>query len=474
MSSLTRAEHHRVRTGSGTPTGTAAATLTVTAAGTFLMLVAFTVPLTTLTAAAAALAAGSGAQAWILSAMPLGAAAGLLAAGALGDDRGRRRVFVIGAVLLAVASVLAALAPTAALLIVARIVQGLGGAALLACGLGLIGHAFPDGKARTRATAVWGAALGAGVAAGPVVAAGLAALGGWRLPYLVTGVAAVALALAGRSRLDESRAAQPRPLDAAGTLLLGLGVAALLGGLIEGRTGWVRPTTLGLLVVGLALLATFVAVEHRSSAPMLDLELFRRGDFVVATVGALASGAGILALSNVVPVLIQRGLGDSALLASLVLLAWSATSALTALAARWLPAGWNPRSQLVTGLLVVGGGQLMMLGITPESGPSRLLPGLLLAGAANGLLNAALGHQAVASVPADRTAMGSGANNTARYLGSAIGIAACSVLINQGGADAGPPGITRGWDLAVIVTAAISLASALLVALTRHLSASTG
>jgi MFS family permease len=459
MSSTARAARPDVRTGSGT--------LAVTSASTFLMLVVFTLPLTTITGTAAELAAGPGAQAWILSGMPVGAAAGLLAAGALGDDRGRRRVFVLGALVLAAASVLAALASTATVLVVARVVQGLGGAALIACGLGLIGQAYLDSAARARATAVWGAALGAGVAAGPVLAAVLAGWGGWRLPYAATAAAAALLAVAGLRVLAESRAEQPRALDLVGTVTLGLGTATLLGGLIEGRSGWTQPLTLLLLAGGIVLMAAFVLVEHRSRRPMLDLGLFRHADFVGATVGALASGASILALSNVVPVVVDRGLGAGGLLSSVVLLAWSATSAVTALAARWLPQSWTPRAQLVTGLVVVGVGQLAMLGITPGDSPARLLPGLFLAGAANGLLNAALGRQAVASVPADRSAMGSGANNTARYLGSAIGIAACSVIVNHAGADAGPAGITSGWNAAVAMTAAISLIGALVVAIVR-------
>ena len=459
MSSTTPATRPDVRTGSGT--------LAVTAASTFLMLVAFTLPLTTVTDSATELTAGPGAQAWILSGMPVGAAAGLLAAGALGDDRGRRRVFVLGALVLAAASVLAALAPTATVLVISRIVQGIGGAALIACGLGLIGQAYPDNAARARATAVWGAALGAGVAAGPVLAAVLAGVGGWRLAYAATATAAMVLAVAGFRVLAESRAERPRPLDLTGTVTLGLGIATLLGGLIEGRSGWTRPLTLLLLAFGIMFMIAFVLVEHRSRRPMLDLGLFRHADFVGATVGALASGAGILALSNVIPVVVDRGLGSGALLSSVVLLAWSATSAVTALAARWLPPGWTPRAQLVTGLAVVGVAQLAMLGITPGDSPTRLLPGLFLAGAANGLLNAALGRQAIASVPADRSAMGSGANNTARYLGSAIGIAACSVIVNHAGTDAGAAGITSGWNAAVAVTAAISLIGALLVAIVR-------
>src|SRR5919199_394349 len=349
--------------------------------------------------------------------LAVGAAAGLLSSGAIGDDYGRRRTFLAGTLLLAGSSVLGALAPNAPVLVLARVLQGLGGAAVLACGLGLIGHAFPAGSARTRATGVWGAALGAGVAVGPILAAGLDAVGGWRLPYVVTALAAVALAVAARALLSESRAARPRPIDAAGTLLIGLGLAALMAGLVEGRTGWNQLPVIALLALGSALVVAFVAVERRLMHPMIDLALFRRPDFVGATVAALAAGAGVLALMSLVPTVLERGLGEGAVLAAAVLLAWSATSVVTALGARWLPARVSPRAQLIAGLVGCAAGQLALVGLTPGSSIGRLLPGLLVAGAANGVLNAAMGRQAVASVPADRGAMGSGANNTARYVG---------------------------------------------------------
>lgn len=248
-------------------------TLAVAAAGTALVLVAFTVPLATISSTAGDLGADPGAQAWVLSSMSVGAAAGLLSSGAIGDDYGRRRTFLAGAQLLAASSVLGALAPNALLLVVARVVQGLGGAAMLACSLGLIGQAFPAGAARAWATGVWGAALGAGVAAGPFLAVGLESVGGWQLSYLATGLGAAALAVAGRLWLSESRAAAPRRVDVAGTLLLGLGLAALL---VEGRAGWTRLPVIVLLVVGLALVVGFVAVACRIASPMLDPALLRR------------------------------------------------------------------------------------------------------------------------------------------------------------------------------------------------------
>jgi MFS family permease len=440
-------------------------TLAVAAAGTLLVLVAFTTPLTTLASTAAGLGAGPGAQAWVLSAMNVGTAAGLLSSGAIGDDYGRRRTFLAGALVLAGASALGALAPNALVLILARILQGLGGAALLACGLGLIGHAFPKGSARARATGVWGAALGAGVAVGPILAAGLDAVGGWRLPYAATALAAAALAVAGRALLPESRAARPRPVDAAGTLLLGLGLASLMAGLVEGRTGWIQLPVIALLALGLALVVAFVAVERRITHPMLDLALLRQPDFLGATVAAFASGAGVLALMSLVPTVLERGLDKGAVLAAVVLLAWSATSVVTALGARWLPVRVSPRALLVAGLMGCAAGQLALVGLTPESSIGRLLPGLLMAGAANGVLNATLGRQAVASVPADRSAMGSGANNTARYVGSGIGITIVMVLLTRSGAAPGAAGLLSGWNIAVLATAGFSLLGALTVLL---------
>jgi MFS family permease len=299
--------------------------------------------------------------------MSLGAAAGLLSSGAIGDDYGRRRTFLAGTLLLAGSSVLGALAPTALVLVVARVLQGLGGAAVLACSLGLIGHAFPAGLTRARATGVWGAAIGAGVAVGPILAAGLDSLGSWRLPYAATALAAAALAVAGRALLSESRASRPRSVDVAGTLLIGLGLAAFMAGLVEGRAGWDRLPVIVLLAVGLALVGGLVAVERRSANPMLDLALLRRPDFLGATVAALAAGAGILALSTVVPTLIERGQGGGAVLASVVLLAWSATSVVTALGARWLPAWVTPRAQLAAGLVGCAAGQLALVGLDPYS-----------------------------------------------------------------------------------------------------------
>lgn len=442
-------------------------TLAVATAGTALALIAYTTPVGTLAATATALNAGPGGQAWILSSMSCGLAVALLPSGAVGDDYGRRRMFVIGALVLAATSVLATFAPDTLTLVLARVGQGLGAAAVVACGLGLIGHSFPGGQARVRATGIWGAGVGAGIAVGPLLAAGLdSGLGaGWRGSYGVIALLALVLAGVARAGLTESTSQRHQAVDGWGIVLFGLALAGVLAGLVEGREGWLRSSVLALVGGGLVAAVVFVVVELRSRGPMLDLRLLRRPDFAGATVGGVATGAGVIATMSFLPTLVQRGLGHGATYAALLLLGWSATSVVTALLARRLPV--SPRVQLVAGLVGVALGQAMLAGIDTHAGAGRLLPGLLVAGAASGVLNAALGRQAVASAPPGLASVGSGANNTARYLGAALGVTVVAVLA----AHPDPVAMVAGWNVAVLVDAAVSIVGALLVLACRSTTA---
>lgn len=434
-------------------------TLTVAAIGTVLALVTYTTPIATLAGTAAALGSGPGGQAWILSSMSLGLAVALLPLGALGDDRGRRRMFVVGTAVLAGTSVLATAAPTTTVLVAARIGQGLGSAAVLACSLGLIGHAFPPGPRRVYATGIWGACIGGGIAAGPLLAAAADALFGWRGAYGLIAVLSAVLGPAAWRLLTDSRSDRDQPVDLLGMVLLGGALAAVLAGLVEGRSGWGSPLVVLLLGGGVVLAAVFVLVELRLPGPMLDLRLFGRPEFAGVSIAGLATGMGVIATMSFLPTLIQRGLGHGVLYAALVLLGWSATSVVTALLARRLPARFTPRAQLVAGLLGVAAGQAMLTAIDAGVGAGRLLPGLLVAGAASGVLNAAMARQAVASAPPGLASIGSGANNTARYLGAALGVTVVAVLATH----PAPAAMIDGWNAAVLVNAGISVLGAALV-----------
>jgi len=415
-------------------------TLQVAGAGTLLTLVAFTAPLATLNSTAAALGTGSAGRSWILSSMSIGLAAMLLSTGTIADDTGRRRTFVAGSLLLAAASLLAAVSPEVVSFVLMRVLQGVGGAAVLASSLGIIAAAFPPGPARAHASGVWGASLGAGIATGPLLSAGLDTLHDWRDVYWLLGLAAVGVALSAQRWVTESRAEHRRRLD-------------------EGRQDWGEPEVLVLGAASAVLLTGFVVVERRSPSAMLDLSLFAQPAFVAATVGALATGAGVIALTSYLAAFLGLALRVSGIAAAVLLLLWSAVSAVTSLLARRIPATVPGRVQLAVGMLGVGVGELLMFGVHADSTWVRFAPGLFVAGLATGVVNAALGREAVASVPPGRAGMGSGANNTARYVGSAVGVTLVTVVA----AGTTTAGLVDGWNRAVLLTTAVSVVGALVV-----------
>ncbi|MFB6898841.1 MFS transporter [Streptomyces hydrogenans] len=440
----------------------------------------YTAPMLTLPATAEAFGTPSSAQAWLLNGTPLGLAALLLVAGALADAHGRRRVFLLGTLALGVTTALGAFAGTTALFTAARIAQGAASAAILAGSLGLLADAYPSGRDRIRATGVWGASVSAGIALGPLLAAVLS-LADWRLAYLALGAATLATAVTGARTLTPPRAGggggpastptgigggpapspertadtlapertagTPAPSpertadtpasspagraggggrpDLAGATALALALGALLTALTLGRDGWLRPAVGVLLLASAVLLALFVAVERRRKDPMIDLGLLRRPAFRASTVGALFTGLAVIGLFSVLPSLLMRGQGVAPLAAAGLFVLWSGTSFVVALQARRLAGRLSAPYQLALGFVLSAAGVLPLLGTVdaPAVPWPRLMAGLVVAGAGSGLLNAALPRLAVDSVPPERAAMGSGANNTARYIGSAAGVA---------------------------------------------------
>jgi MFS family permease len=439
-----------------------ARTLLMASLATLLVLVTFVTPLATGVRTTVALEAGPGAQAWLLSAMSVGLAAALLTAGVLADDLGRRRVFSGGLTVLGLGAVVVAAAGSPAVFIGGRVLQGLGGAAVLACALGLIGAAFPPGPGRSRAAAVWGASVGAGTGLGGLVTVVLDTGQGWRTTYWATAAVAVVLAAAARVLLTESGGRADGRVDVAGIVLLAGGMSALLAGLVQSRGGWGQPSVVVLLATGGLLLAAFVPAELRQPAPMMDLRLFRIPGFLAATVGAFTTGAAVVGLSSYVPTVLQRGLGEGLLTATLLVLVWSAVSTITALAVRLVP-GLDGRVLLALGLAVCAVGLAAYTLLGAGSSGVRLLPGLVILGVGYGAANAALGREAVAHVPPARAGMGSGANNTARYLGAAVGVTLVVLVVGTGS----PADLLAGWDRAALGGAAVALLGAVLVALIR-------
>ena len=452
------------RPADGVPTAAATTarpgvTLAVTCLATLLVLMNYTAPMTVLPQMAAGVSADLTGQTWILNGISLGLAALLLVAGSLADDYGRRRVFVAGAGLLAAASVVCATAGSTVVLVLARVVQGGASAALIAASLGIVGHAFPSGPARLRATGLWGSMLGAGITLGPLASGALTEVWNWRTFYWLFGVAAAAVAVVAAVALRESRAARPRRVDVAGVLTLGGGLAALLAAVTQGREGWTRPGVLGLFAVAVVLLLAFVAVEARSREPMLDLALFRSPLFLVSTGGAVVTGLAVIGLMSYLPTVLQHALGQTPLSTAALFSIWSAASFVAALQSRRLR--MHGRHQLALGLALAAAGSLVLLGLLDHWSVVRVVAALAIGGIGSGLVNAALARLAIESVPADRASMGSGANNTARYIGSSLGVAMVVALVSAaGGAKGADANLAAGVDVAVVVTAVIALAGA--------------
>ncbi|WP_262061003.1 MFS transporter [Streptomyces sp. STR69] len=436
------------------------ATLALTSAATAVALMTYTAPMVTLPDIAAALHTPLSAQAWLLNGTPLGLAALLLVAGSLADDYGRRRIFLAGTFALGITTALSALTSSTLLFTLTRIAQGASSAALLASSLGLIVHAFPTPRGRLHATGVWGAFVSGGIALGPLVTG---AMPDWRGAYAVLGAAALAVAAIGVRTLSESRAPRGGRPDLAGAVTFGLALVALVAALTLGRDGWLRAPVGLLLLAAVLLVGVFAVVERRGTTPMIDLSLLRHRPFLASSAGGLFTGFAVIGLFSFLPALLQQTLGLSAMDTAWLFLLWSGLSFTVALQARRLAGRVSSRHQLALGFVLHAAGVLTMLGALDSGSWTRLLPGLVIAGVGSGLLNAALPLLSVESVPAARAAMGSGAQQTFRYIGSCAGVALTIAIATSAGS-----GLARGADIAMVVSAGLAMLAAVSVVVLRE------
>ncbi|MFI1362552.1 MFS transporter [Streptomyces griseochromogenes] len=436
------------------------ATLALTSAATAVALMTYTAPMVTLPDTAADLHTPLSAQAWLLNGTPLGLAALLLVAGSLADDYGRRRVFLTGTLVLGLTTALGGLTTSTLLFTLARIAQGAASAAILASSLGLLVTAFPSPRGRLHATGVWGAFVSGGIAAGPLVSGTMPS---WRVAYGALGAAALLVAALGVRPLKESKAPRGGRPDILGALTFGSALVALVAALILGRDGWLRTPVALLLAAAVAGMGLFTLVERRTRTPMIDLSLLRHPRFLASAAGGLFTGLTVIGLFSYLPALLQQTLRLSAMNTAWLLLLWSGLSFVVALQAKRLAGRVGPRRQLAAGFLLHAVGALAMLGAIDAGSWPRMLPGLVIGGVGGGLLNAALPLVAVESVPTERAAMGSGAQQTFRYIGSCAGVALTIALVTSCGG-----GLARGADVAMVVSAGLAALGAVSVLALRE------
>ncbi|HET7177614.1 MAG TPA: MFS transporter, partial [Solirubrobacterales bacterium] len=406
-------------------------TLVLISLATFMLLLDITVVNVALPDIQRALNASLPSLQWVIDAYSLTLAAFLLTAGSLGDRLGRRRVFSIGFGIFTFASFLCGIAGNPTLLDLARGLQGVGGAAMFATSLALIGQEF-HGKDRAMAFGVWGATIGGAVAVGPLVGGLITEHLGWEWIFFVNvpiGVVAIVLT---ELRLANVAAQDAARIDLPGLATFSLGLFLLIFGLIRGNPeGWSSGVIVASLAGSALLLAAFVAVEARSSHPMLDLKLFRKPAFDGVSAVAFGLSAGMFSMFLYLTIYMQGVEGLSPLETGLRFLPLTVLSFLAAPVAGSLSHRIPIRVLLGVGLAAVGGGLLLMHGIDANSSLASLLPGFLLAGAGIGIANPGIGQAAIAVVPIEKAGMGSGINTTFRQAGIATGIAGLGAIFQS-------------------------------------------
>jgi len=403
-------------------------TLVAVCTATFMLLLDITIVNVALPAIQRALNASFSDLQWVVDAYALALATCVLTAGSLADLFGRKRIFMLGIVLFTAASLACGLANDALFLIIARGVQGIGGAMMFATALALISQEF-HGKERGTAFGIWGATIGAAVAIGPLAGGVLTSWLSWRWIFLVNlpiGAAAVALAA---KQVNESSDPEHSRLDPLGLVTLIGGLFCLILALIEGnQRGWSSGVILGLFAAAAVLLVVFVASQTRDTTSMVDLTLFTRPAFVGAQTTAFTISASMFAMFLYLTLYLQNIIGLSPLQTGLCFLPLSLVSFVAAPIAGRLSTRMPIRILLGAGLALNAIAMWSMSRIDAGSNWPSLIPGFVIGGIGIGMVNAPLASTAVSTVRQERAGMASGINNTFRQLGIATGIAALGAI----------------------------------------------
>ncbi|GAA3392005.1 MFS transporter [Cryptosporangium minutisporangium] len=391
--------------------------------GTFMLLVDVTIVNVALPDIAADLRTGMGDLQWVIDVYALALAALLLGAGSAADRFGRKKVYLIGMVLFALASIGCALADSSAALIAARGLQGIGGAAMLATTIALINTAYV-GKDRGVAFGIWGAINGAAAAAGPILGGLLTEHYGWPAIFVVN-VPISVLTLVLSVRVIRESADPSARIDPVGVVTFTLAASAVTYGLIRaGEDGWTEPAPLIGFAVGAVALAAFVTVERVRAYPMLDLALFKRPLFTGLMIAAAATSLGAFSAMAFTSLWLQSVLGLGPIAAGAVFLPLSLASLVcSVVAGRVLHDRVAPGLVISAGLALIGLGSALQALVGSASSWAVLIPGLLVVGVGVGTVMPTLSAAALAAAPRERAGMAGGAVTTFRQLGLVLGIA---------------------------------------------------
>jgi EmrB/QacA subfamily drug resistance transporter len=408
---------------------------------------------------------------WVPSGYLLTYGGFMLLGGRAADLLGRRRVLVAGTALLGVSSLIGGLAGSSAVLVGARLAQGIGAAMMLPAALSILTTSFKEGKDRHTALGVWGSVGGLASAAG-VLFGGLLTEGpGWRWVMFVNPIAAV-LVLVGIYRLiaGERGRAQLKNFDILGAVLATGGMLLLVYTLVKAPTvGWGTARTIGELAAALALLAAFVVNELRHRNPLAPLSIFRINGLGFSDITQLIAFAGFLAMFFFLTLYMQNVLGYSPIQTGAAYLPLCFAIGISAGVSSQLLSRVGTRPVIVAGALIAAGGMYWLSRI-PVHGSyvSDLLPGLLILSIGFGPVFVGVTTAANAGVPPDKAGLAASLLNASQQLGGALGLAIFSALATSRthhllaahtpSADA----LTSGFQRALLVGSIFILAAAII------------
>jgi EmrB/QacA subfamily drug resistance transporter len=397
---------------------------------------------------------------WTVNAFSLSFAALMVPAAELGDRIGRKRVYLIGLVLFALASAACAVAPNVGLLITARVVQGAGGALISPAALALLTAATPPRK-RGSVMGIYAAVMGLAVVGGPLVGGAVAQGIAWQWIFWINlPIIAVVLPFAA-AKLTETKGNPGRP-DLLGVVLVAASMFGIVWGLVRsGTTGWSSGEVLATLIGGGLLLAVFIAWELRTKAPMLPMRLFKIPAFAAGNLSTLLLTASLFSTVFFLAQYLQIGLGYSPLGAGVRFLPWTVPLFFIAPVAGRLQDRIGPRWLISAGLTLQGAG-LVWLAVTAHHHDSYAssVAALVLAGTGTSMAMPAQQSAVMSSAPVSSMSKAAGTFSTVRQVGGALGVAILAAVFAAHGSDRSPLGFTDGFSAAMIAAAVMAFAGA--------------
>jgi EmrB/QacA subfamily drug resistance transporter len=395
---------------------------------------------------------------WAVSGYTLTFAVLLLTGAALGDRFGRRRMFTAGIALFALGSAAAALAPTIAVLVAARVVQGAGGAVFAPLAMTLLSAATRPDR-RGAVLGAWGGIGGLGAAAGPLLGGGVTVWAGWPWIFWLNVPLGLGLVVLAPRYLTESRGPH-RTIDVRGVALGSAGLLGLVWGLVEaGTEGWSAPDVLVAMTGGVLALMLFVVWELRAPAPMLPMRFFRRRAFLAANVVALLMYAALFGSLFLLTQLLQTGLGATPLEAGLRMLPMVVMPTFLAPVGGVLADRWGTRPLMVAGVgLVAGGLAELALVVAPGVAYAALVPGMTAMGAGSALFFAPVAATVLGAVAPTEQGQAAGVATAVRELAVVVGIAVLASVFATHGELTSSSGFLAGIGPALWVGAALAAA----------------